>query len=146
MDMQAKGAVETVESLKEKVALSCRILAQHGLVKGSTGHVSTRHPESANVLVRGRPAADRGLRYAEPASIIEVDLDGKVVGDAKGVRRVNEIYLHTEVYRRRPDVNAVVHAHPPGVLLCTMTGVTLRPIFGGYEPPGMRMAYKGLPL
>src|SRR5581483_10869662 len=55
------GAPGTLESLKEKVALSCRILAQHGLVKGSTGHVSTRHPESANVLVRGRPAADRGL-------------------------------------------------------------------------------------
>jgi len=134
------------EELQEKVATSCRILAQHGLVKGSTGHVSTRLPGTDGVLVRGRPEADPGLRYAAPESIIEVDLNGKTVGDTRGVRRVSEIYLHTEVYRRRPEINAVVHAHPPGVLLCTMTGTTLRPIFGGYEPPGLRMALHGLPL
>jgi ribulose-5-phosphate 4-epimerase/fuculose-1-phosphate aldolase len=136
----------TESELKEKVALSCRILAQHGLVKGSTGHVSARVPGRDEILIRGRPAIDEGLRFAEPDSIINVDLGGKVVGDTGGVRRVGEIYIHTEMYRRRPEVNAVIHAHPPGVLLCTMAGVKIRPIFGGYEPPGMRMALEGLPL
>ena len=136
----------TESDLKEKVALSCRILAQHGLVKGSTGHVSTRVPGREEILIRGRPEVDRGLRFAEPESIIYVDLNGKPVGDTGGVRRVGEIYIHTEMYKRRPEVNAVIHAHPPGVLLCTMAGVKIRPIFGGYEPPGMRMALEGLPL
>jgi ribulose-5-phosphate 4-epimerase/fuculose-1-phosphate aldolase len=136
----------TESELKETVAQSCRILAQHGLVKGSTGHVSTRVPGRDEILIRGRPEVDQGLRFAEPDSIIHVDLNGKVVGATGGVRRVGEIYIHTEMYKRRPDVNAVIHAHPPGVLLCTMAGVKIRPIFGGYEPPGMRMALEGLPL
>jgi ribulose-5-phosphate 4-epimerase/fuculose-1-phosphate aldolase len=136
----------TESELKEKLAQSCRILAQHGLVKGSTGHVSARVPGRDEILMRGRPKGDRGLRFAEPTSMISVGLDGKVIGDTGGVRRVNEVYIHTEVYKARPEVNAVIHAHPPGVLLCTMAGVKIRPIFGGYEPPGMRMAMDGLPL
>jgi ribulose-5-phosphate 4-epimerase/fuculose-1-phosphate aldolase len=115
-------------------------------VKGSTGHVSARIPGRDEIVVRGRPSIDRGLRFAEPDSIINVDLEGRPVGDAGDVRRVGEIFIHTELYRRRPEVNAVIHAHPPGVLLCTMTGLSLRPIFGGYEPSGMKMALEGLPL
>src|SRR5437879_5227329 len=144
--MRQTGGAPSRDELREKLALSCRILAQHGLVKGSTGHVSARAPGTENILVRGRPSADSGLRYAEARSIIQVDLNGKTVGDTGGVRRVSEIYLHTEVYRRKPEINAVAHAHPPGVLLCTMTGTTMRPIFGGYEPPGLRMALHGLPV
>jgi ribulose-5-phosphate 4-epimerase/fuculose-1-phosphate aldolase len=132
--------------LREKVAQSCRILAQHGLVKGSTGHVSVRVPGRDEIMVRGRPKVDRGLRFAEPDSIINVDLEGRPVGDTRDVKRVGEIFIHTELYKKRPEINAVIHAHPPGVLLCTMTGLTLRPIFGGYEPPGMKMAIDGLPL
>ncbi len=132
--------------LREKVAQSCRILAQHGLVKGSTGHVSARVPGRDEILVRGRPKVDRGLRFAEPDSIMNVDLEGRPVGNTHDVRRVGEIYIHTELYKRRPEINAVIHAHPPGVLLCTMTGVRLRPIFGGYEPSGMKLALEGLPL
>jgi ribulose-5-phosphate 4-epimerase/fuculose-1-phosphate aldolase len=134
------------DEIREKVATSCRILAQHGLVKGSTGHVSYRIPGEDWIFIRGRPRVDKGLRFAEPESIIKVDLDGKVIGDPKGVRRIGEIYIHTDIFRRRPEVQCVIHAHPPGCLLCTMTGVELRPIFGGYEPPGWRMADAGIPI
>ena len=139
--MTQKGSAEpTVDELREKVALSCQILAQHGLVKGSTGHVSTREPGTDNILIRGRPRVDRGLRFAEPSSIMRVSVDNaEPVGDNGEVNRIGEIYLHTELYRYRPDVNAVIHAHPPGVLLCTLNGVKLRPIFSGYEPGAMRI-------
>ena len=136
---QTAPKAPTVDELKEKVALSCQILAQHGLVKGSTGHVSTREPGTDNILIRGRPVNDRGLRFAEPSSIMRVDLEAQPVGDNGGVRRIGEIYLHTDLYKYRPDVNAVIHAHPPGVLLCTINGVKLRPIFSGYEPGAMRI-------
>jgi ribulose-5-phosphate 4-epimerase/fuculose-1-phosphate aldolase len=132
---------DPIEELREKVALSCQILAQHGLVKGSTGHVSTREPGTDNILIRGRPDVDRGLRFAESASVMRVGIDdAQPVGDNAGVNRIGEIYLHTDVYKYRPDVNAVIHAHPPGVLLCTMNQVKLRPIFSGYEPGAMRIA------
>lgn len=115
------------------------MLAQHGLVKRSTGHVSCRVPGENYILVRGRPPMDRGLRFAEPESIIRVDLDGKPVGDTAGVRRVSEIYLHTEIYKRRPDVNCVIHAHPPGVVLCTATDLPLRLISATHEPSMRRL-------
>jgi ribulose-5-phosphate 4-epimerase/fuculose-1-phosphate aldolase len=138
--------MESADALREKIAQSCRILAQHGLVSGSTGHTSARLPGTGDILMRGRPKGDRGLRFAEPSSIIRVDLDGKVVGDTGGVSRVSEIYIHTEVYRRRPEVNAVVHAHPPGAVLCTVNGIRLRPVIGGYSPSAMRMAAEGIPM
>lgn len=144
--MQPQDDVELFEELKEKVAASCRILAQHGLVKGSTGHVSVRVPGTNDCLIRGRPPGDKGLRFAPASSVMRVDPDGNVVGDTRGVRRVGEIYIHTDLYSHRPDVNAVIHAHPPGVLLCTMTSVKVRPIFGGYQPPAMRMAMDGVPV
>jgi ribulose-5-phosphate 4-epimerase/fuculose-1-phosphate aldolase len=136
----------TEQEIMEKVATSCRILAQHGLVKGSTGHVSYRIPGEDWIYIRGRPKVDNGLRFAEPESIIKVDLDGNVIGDAHGVRRIGEIYIHTEIFKKRPEVSCVIHAHPPGVLLCTMTDLKLRPIFGGYEPPGWKMADQGIPV
>ncbi|MPZ15454.1 MAG: hypothetical protein GEU73_13710 [Chloroflexi bacterium] len=134
-----------LDHLRELVATSCQILAQHGLVTGSTGHVSHRVPGTADILVRGRPHVDRGLRFAEPSSIIRVDPNARTVGDTNGVARVSEIYLHTEVYKRRPDVNAVIHAHPPGAVLCTINSVPLRPVFGGFNPGGAGMARAGVP-
>ncbi len=126
--------METERDLQEKVALSCQILAQHGLVKASTGHVSCRVPGENYILVRGRPQVDKGLRFAQPESIIRVDLDGNPVGDTKGVRRVSEVFIHTEIYKRRPDVNSVIHAHPPGVVLCTVTDLHLKLISATHEP------------
>jgi ribulose-5-phosphate 4-epimerase/fuculose-1-phosphate aldolase len=137
---------DQLDHLREVIATSCRILAQHGLVSGSTGHVSHRVPGSEDILVRGRPSVDKGLRFADPNSIIRVDSEARPVGDTEGVARVSEIYLHTEVYKRRPDVNAVIHAHPAGAVLCTINNVPLRPIFGGFNPGAAGMARNGIPI
>ena len=40
----------------------------------------------------------------------------------------------------------MVHAHPPAVVLCSMAGIELRPIFGGYDPNSMRLSLKGIPV
>ena len=145
---QGRPAVDRyyLDHLKEIIATSCRILAQHGLVTGSTGHVSHRVPGTDDIMVRGRPRVDKGLRFAEPESIIRVGPDATPVGDTAGVARVSEIYLHTEVYKRRPGVNAVIHAHPPGAVLCSINNVPLRPIFGGFNPSGAQMAEAGVPM
>jgi ribulose-5-phosphate 4-epimerase/fuculose-1-phosphate aldolase len=139
--------MESESELREKIALSCRILAQHGLFKGSTGHVSTRAADGGpEMLIRGRPDVDRGLQFAEPSDVMHVDLNGKRVDNTSGVRSPGEVYLHSEIYKRSPGVNAVVHAHPPGVVLCTIAGVKIRPIYGAFDASGMRLAMAGLPL
>ncbi len=135
-----------LDSMRERVVTSCRILAQHGLMRGSTGHVSERIPGTDEMMVRGRPPIDKGLRFAEPSSVIRVGADGMPVGDTRGVARVSEINLHTEVYLRRPDVNAVIHAHPPGAVLCTIHNVPLRPMYGAFHPRSKTMADEGVPL
>ncbi len=135
---------DLLDHLREKVAMSCRILAQHTIVKGSMGHVSTRVPGTNDILVRGRPPVDKGLRFAEPSCVIRVGPDAMPVGPTHGVKRVSEIYLHTEVHKRRPEVNAVIHAHAPWVRLCTICNIPLRPIF--YEASPYNMLMDGIPV
>jgi 3,4-dihydroxyphthalate decarboxylase len=58
----------------------------------------------------------------------------------------NELPIHGELLRARPEVGAVVHAHPPAVLLCGIAGLELRPVFGAYNIPAARMALDGVPV
>src|SRR3954451_6070086 len=145
---QMEGAVqedrELLDHLREKVATACRILAQHAIVKGTMGHVSTRVPGTNDILVRGRPPIDKGLRFTDPSSVIRVGPDAKPMGATNGVKRVSEIYLHTEVYNRRPEVNAVIHAHAPWSRLCTICGIPLQTIY--FEANPIRMLDEGIPI
>src|SRR5438046_9147314 len=100
---ETKQDRQVLDHLREKVATACRILAQHTIVKGSMGHVSTRVPGTNDALVRGRPAVDKGLRFAEPSCVIRVDPDAQPVGPTYGVKRVSEAYRPAEPSERRPD-------------------------------------------
>jgi ribulose-5-phosphate 4-epimerase/fuculose-1-phosphate aldolase len=48
--------------------------------------------------------------------------------------------------RARPDVGAVVHAHPPAALLAGLAELEPRPVFGAYNIPAMRIALDGVPV
>ena len=90
-----------------RMALCCRHLAAHGLIAGQDGNLSVRL-SPARVLV-----TPSGLVKAllQPADMVEVDLAGRKV---RGRRNpTSELDLHLRILRRRPDVGAVVHAHPP---------------------------------
>jgi ribulose-5-phosphate 4-epimerase/fuculose-1-phosphate aldolase len=75
-----------------------------------------------------------------------LDFDGR--GHGLGDRHVAplELPIHGEIYRARPDVQAVVHAHPRASLLCGLAGIELRPIFGAYDPYAMELAAVGIPV
>ncbi len=127
------------------VAQACRILAMEGLVEGVLGHVSVRSGKN-RMLIRCRGRDERGLRFTDERDIRQTDLDGALIGAAEGYAVPNELPIHGEVLRARPEVNAVVHAHPPAVLLCGVAGLELRPVFGAYNIPAMRMALDGVPV
>src|SRR5204863_1352167 len=95
IDQSAPEDRELLDHLREQVAMACRILAQHAIVKGTMGHVSTRVPGTNDILIRGRPPVDKGLRFAEPSSVIRVGPDAKPIGATNGVKRVSESDLHT---------------------------------------------------
>jgi ribulose-5-phosphate 4-epimerase/fuculose-1-phosphate aldolase len=127
------------------VAQACRILAMEGLVEGVLGHVSVRAGEN-RMLIRCRGRDERGLMFTDERDVRQVDLDGALIGAAEGYAVPNELPIHGEVLRARPEVNAVVHAHPPAVLLCGVAGLELKPVFGAYNIPAMRMALEGVPV
>ncbi|HEX8861236.1 MAG TPA: class II aldolase/adducin family protein, partial [Actinomycetes bacterium] len=129
--------------LREEVALACRVLAVEGLVEHVLGHVSAR--VGGRMLIRCRGPRERGPRYTTAEDVHEVALDGH--GELPGGYRVpSELPIHGELLRARPEAGAVVHAHPPAVLLCGVAGLELRPVFGSYNIPAMRMALAGVPV
>jgi 3,4-dihydroxyphthalate decarboxylase len=130
---------------RETVAQACRILALEGLVEGVLGHVSAR-VDGGRMLLRCRGPRERGLAFTSSADVRLVDLDGRGDDPAGGYAVPNELPIHGELLRAHPEVGAVVHAHPPAVLLCGLAGLELRPVFGAYNIPAMRLALEGVPV
>jgi len=108
----------------EELVAANRILYAQSVLDGY-GHVSARHDTKPNRFWMSRNMAP-GLVTA--GDIMEFDLDGEPV-DARGRGTYAERFIHSEIYRRRPDVNAIVHSHSPAVIPFGVTNVPLRPIF-----------------
>lgn len=94
-----------------RMALCCRQLAAGGLIAGQDGNLSVRLG-NGRILVtpRGRIKA-----LLAPTDMVEVNLDGTLPRGAPRSSRkpTSELDLHLRILRHRPDVQAVVHAHPP---------------------------------
>jgi ribulose-5-phosphate 4-epimerase/fuculose-1-phosphate aldolase len=134
-----------VEELRAKTAQACRILARNGLVEGILGHVSARVGEDA-MLIRCRGAEDRGLIFTTEADVRLVDLDGNHLEDSPGYDVPNELPIHGELLRARLDVMSVVHAHPWSTLVAGLAELPMRPVFGSFNIPAMRIALAGVPV
>ncbi|MGA2999189.1 class II aldolase/adducin family protein [Bradyrhizobium sp.] len=111
-------------ALLEDIVVGSRILADFGVVDGF-GHVSARHPTNPNHFLMSRSLAP-ALVTAD--DIMEFDLDGNPV-DARGRAVFLERFIHSEIYKARPDVMSVVHTHSPGVIPFSVSKVPLRAMF-----------------
>ena len=102
-----------------------RILADQGIVD-AFGHVSARHDGRADRFLMARNLAP-GL--VTEADILEYEIDtGKAVR-ADPPRLYLERWIHSEIYKARPDVMAVVHNHSPAVLpFAIARGARLQPV------------------
>ncbi len=99
------------------------ILYNEGVVDGF-GHVSVRHPARPERFLLSRSIAPGNVTAED---IMEFDLDGNPV-DARGRKPYLERFIHSEVFRVRADVQAVVHNHSPAVIPFGVTNTKLRPI------------------
>jgi ribulose-5-phosphate 4-epimerase/fuculose-1-phosphate aldolase len=125
-----------LDDLKEKLAYSCNILAHEGHWDNILGHVSARIPGKDTILMKPHSF---GFEEIRPQHLIEVDLNGNKV--AGKYERHSEVFIHTEIFKARPDVNCVVHSHPPYATAFGTLGQRLRPI--SHEG---NIFYDGLPL
>jgi L-fuculose-phosphate aldolase len=107
-------------ALRKQVAWSCRILAMGGHGDYTLGHVSARAADGQQVLMKPNGL---GLEEVTPDDVLTIDFDGaRLVGEG----RVHlEYVLHTEIYRLRPDVQSVIHTHPPYATAFGATDATL---------------------
>jgi len=87
------------------------------------GHASIRLPDGRGLLINSGASVRSALTEAD---IIAVDFDGRPLEGA--VVPPMEFHIHSEIYRRRPDVNAVIHAHPLWSTLFSSTGKPVRPV------------------
>ncbi len=129
------------ETLREQVALANRLLHHYGL--GSyQGHVSARVPGTDRVIVRARPAVS--LERVEAGDLMVIDLDGNVVraSDAYPLR-IASWALHTEIYKARPEVNAVTHTHQKW---CTVFGLAGRDVLPVIHAPTASVAAERWPV
>lgn len=115
-------AVSMPRADRDELAEAVRMLAA-AEVLDYNGHCSIRTGPDTFIINSGR-----SVRAAMTAAdVVEVDGDGRAVepGDAPPM----EFHLHAQVYRRRPDVGAVVHGHPRWSTYLTIAGAPLLPVY-----------------
>jgi ribulose-5-phosphate 4-epimerase/fuculose-1-phosphate aldolase len=119
-----------LKAVIDDLVMGNRILYQQGVVDGY-GHVSGRDPRNPERFLLSRARAP-GL--VVPSDIMEFGLDGEPIRD-DGRAVYSERFIHSEIYRARPDVNGVVHSHSPTVVPFTVTNVPLKPIRAAFFYP-----------
>jgi L-fuculose-phosphate aldolase len=108
--------------LREKVAIACRILAQEGHESALAGQITARAdaPGTYWMLSFGL-----GFEEAQKSNIIRVDGDLNVL-EGDGMPNPSNRF-HLWIYARRPEINAIIHTHPPHVSALAMIGEPLVP-------------------
>jgi ribulose-5-phosphate 4-epimerase/fuculose-1-phosphate aldolase len=121
---QTASAGPPAAQLIEDLVAANRILADQGVLDGY-GHVSARHDRDPARFLMSRSLAPELVTAGD---IMEYDRDSEPV-DPRGRTSYLERFIHGEIYRARPDVQAIVHSHSPSVIPFGVTGVPLRPLF-----------------
>jgi L-ribulose-5-phosphate 4-epimerase len=112
----------THDEAKQKLILAGRVLVAEGQDDFTRGHVSVRVPDEPRLFFMKPHSV--GLDEITHDNILTIDLEGKVV--AGGSRRHSEVFIHSEIFKARPDVHSVIHTHPPYAVALSATGRPMR--------------------
>jgi L-fuculose-phosphate aldolase len=107
------------EQVRADIVEAGRRMYERGFVASNDGNISARLDEGR--LITTPKSVSKG--FMTPDMMVLVDYDGrKLAGDRDAS---SELPMHLEIYRNRPDVNAVVHAHPPHATGFAVAGIPL---------------------
>ena len=133
----------TLEQLRRDLVTVSRWAGSRGWCPGTSGNSSVLNPETKLAYIKG---TGKSMAEMDEADVLTVDLDGKVLaGDGRPSKEVN---FHVGLYKTRPDVQAVLHVHPPyatalgtagkpfPLVTATATGIVKRAPLVAYHPPG----------
>ena len=96
------------KNIAEIIEIS-REIYDKGLVSGKSGNISARFKNETKDIIAITPTL-KSLSELNEKDIVLVDLNGNVLTKGKPSSEVN---MHLEIYKKRPDVNAIVHTHSP---------------------------------
>jgi HCOMODA/2-hydroxy-3-carboxy-muconic semialdehyde decarboxylase len=120
----AFAAAASPQSPVTELVIANHILANEGVVD-AYGHVSIRNPTNPNHLFLARHMAAGTVTASD---VVEYDLDCNPMS-GEGSAGYTERFIHCEIYRARPDVKAVVHAHSADVIPFTVSTAPLKPVY-----------------
>jgi L-fuculose-phosphate aldolase len=123
---------KTHDVIKQQLIVAGKVLVAEGQDDFTRGHISMRVPGDPKLFFM-KPHS-MGLDEITMKNILTIDLEGNVV--AGTARRHSEVYIHSEIFKVRADVNCVIHTHPTYSVALSATG---RPI-KAYSQPGAMFA------
>ncbi len=113
----------TEHELRREMVRVGRLMWERGFVAATDGNLSARM--GADRLLVTSSGVSKGFLSDEDLIIIRADGEPVSSHRGRGSHPSTEIAMHLEVYRQRPDVNAVIHAHPPLATAFSIAGVSL---------------------
>ena len=106
-------------ALRQEIVRVCHRLYERGLIAGGEGNVSGRLDDGTILIT---PSGASKIDVLE-SDLVIVDASGKLVAGSGSAS--SELGMHLRIYERRPDVRAVVHAHPPFATAFAVAGQDL---------------------
>ncbi len=107
--------------LRSEIVKIGRLMYEKGFIVSSDGNVSARLDDGRILITpSGLP---KGM--LAPDQLLVVDEDGRSLPPHNDLKPTSELPMHLEVYRQRPDVQAVVHAHPPITVALSIAGISM---------------------
>jgi len=114
----AKKSLKVHQDIKQQMIMAGRVLVAEGQDDFTRGHISMRLPDDTQLFFM-KPHS-MGLDEITMQNILTIDLEGNVV--AGSARRHSEVYIHSEIFKARSDVNCVIHTHPPYSVALSASG------------------------
>jgi len=113
-------------ALRDAVVAGGARLGARGLIAAGEGNLSVRLPDDRILIT----TAGRRKDALEPEELLVAPLEVPATNDDPGrgsLRPSSDVAIHRAIYRARPDVEAVVHAHVPAAMALTLAGETPDP-------------------
>lgn len=113
------------QHLRDQVA-ACTLMLNELKIMGYSGHVSARLPDGRGFLIQ---SVDQSRASLRPELLLICDMEGKLKSGPEGLRPPSEVFLHSEIYKARKDVNSIAHFHHDRTAVFTLAdGPQLAPV------------------
>ncbi len=113
-----------IEKLKKEIIETGAKIWQRRMVAANDGNISVRLSE--NEFLTTASGVSKG--FMTPKMILRVDINGNLL-EKSDYKPSTEFKMHAEVYKRRKEINAAVHAHPPFATAFALAGIPLDECF-----------------